>query len=47
MSGETKILNTETGLMNYQHTRCISGGSRMLTETIIDFIGACQVKINV
>ena len=22
MSGESKILNTEKGLMNYQHARC-------------------------
>ena len=22
MSGESKILNTENGLMNYQHARC-------------------------
>ena len=33
MSGESKILNTDTGLINYQHASCISGGSKMLTET--------------
>ena len=33
MSGESKILNTETGFMNYQHARCMSGGRKMLTET--------------
>ena len=33
MSGESKILNTETSLMNYQHAWCISGGRKMLTET--------------
>ena len=33
MSGDSKILNTETRLTNYQHTRCISGESKMLTET--------------
>ena len=48
MSGESKILNTETGLMNYQYARWMSGGRKMLMETgfkIIDMIGACQVKI--
>ena len=33
MSGESKILNTEMGLMNYQHARCMSSGSKILTET--------------
>ena len=33
MSGESKILNTETILMDHQQTRCMSGGSKMLTET--------------
>ena len=33
MSGESKILNTGTGLMNDQHARCMSSGSKMLTET--------------
>ena len=33
MSGESKIPNAETGLMNYQHSTCMSGGSRMLAET--------------
>ena len=32
MSGESKILNTEMGLMNYQHARCTSGGSKILME---------------
>ena len=33
MSGESKILKTEMGLMNYQHARCMSGGSKILTDT--------------
>ena len=33
MSGESKILKMETGLINYQHTRCMSGESKMLAET--------------
>ena len=33
MSVESKKLNTETGLMNYQHARSMSGGKKMLTET--------------
>ena len=33
MSGESKMLNTEMSLMNYQHARCMSGGSKMLTES--------------
>ena len=48
MSGESKILNTETSLMNYQHAWCISGGRKMLRRLvlqIIDIIGACQVKV--
>ena len=32
MIGESKIFNTETGLINYQHARCTSGGRKMLTE---------------
>ena len=32
MSGESKILNTETGLMNYQHARSMSCGGKMLME---------------
>ena len=33
MPFESKILNTDTGLMNYQHARCMSSGSEMLKET--------------
>ena len=33
MSGESKILNTETDLMNYQHSRCMSVERKMLTQT--------------
>ena len=33
MPGESKILNMETGLMNYQHIRCMLSQSRILTET--------------
>ena len=33
MSGEIRILNTEMGLMNYEHARCMSSGIKMLTET--------------
>ena len=33
MSGESKKLNTEQGLMNYQHAKCMSGGRKMLKET--------------
>ena len=33
MSGESKMLNTETDLMHYQHARCMSCGRKMLTET--------------
>ena len=33
MSVESKIIKTETGLMNYQHARCTSSGRKMLTET--------------
>ena len=33
MSGESKILNTETDLMNYQHAGCMSGERKMLTQT--------------
>ena len=32
MSGESKYL-IQTGLMNYQHARWMSGGRKMLTET--------------
>ena len=32
---ESRILNMETGLMNYQQARCMSGGSKMLTETCL------------
>ena len=48
MSGGSKILNTDTGLINYQHDRCMLCGKKMLTETgfrIIDMIGTCQVKV--
>ena len=34
MSGENKMFETDTGLMNYRHDRCISGESKMFeTET--------------
>ena len=33
MSGESKILNTEMGLMNFQHAICMSSGNEMLMET--------------
>ena len=34
MSGESKMFETDTGLMNYRHDRCISGESKMFeTET--------------
>ena len=33
MSGESKILNTETDLMNYRHSRCMSVERKMLTQT--------------
>ena len=33
MSGGSKILNTDTGLINYQHDRCMLCGKKMLTET--------------
>ena len=29
MSGESKMLNTETSLMTYQHARCMSGEFKM------------------
>ena len=32
-SGESKIINRETGLMNYQHARCTLCGRKMLTKT--------------
>ena len=50
MSGESKRLHTEMSLMNYQHARCMSSGSKMLMEQvlrIINMIGASQVKVNV
>ena len=31
-AGLSKILNTEIGLMNYQHVTCMSGGGIMLME---------------
>ena len=31
-AGLSKILNTEMGLMNYQHVRCMLGGGIMLKE---------------
>ena len=33
MSGKSKILNTETGLINYQHATCMSCGKKMSTDT--------------
>ena len=29
MSGENKMFETETGLINYRHDRCMSGESKM------------------
>ena len=29
MSGETKMFERETGLMNYRHDRCMSGEIKM------------------
>ena len=29
MSGESKMFETETGLTNYRHDRCMSGESEM------------------